>query len=207
VVILRGAKKAKALIRAFDELLQQHLAQYGDDGHRILSISFDQEPGIMSNKVQSYLRKKNIQFHSFDFSVSKAKVAEGAINLLHTTMTRLLAPLEESKRKWWQHIAKAVASLNASRIVVNGKRLNWPPIDINKHNLADFIADLYKVVPVQFFAQFDVAPQLVNFKFSVGSVVRPKLLVTSSAVIGVKCSEVNLEQQAFIITEQIAYID
>ena len=63
------------------------------------------------------------------------------------------------------------------------------------------------MVPVQFFAQFDVAPQLVNFKFSVGNVVQPKLLVTSSAVIGVKCSEVNLEQQAFIITEQIAYID
>jgi len=62
VVILRVAKKAKTLIRAFDELLQQHLAQYGDDGHRILSISFDQEPGIMSNKVQSYLRKKTFNF-------------------------------------------------------------------------------------------------------------------------------------------------
>ena len=36
--------------------------------------------------------------------------------------------------------------------------------------------------------------------------VRPKLLVTSSAVIGVKRSEVNLEQQAFIITKQIAYV-
>ena len=36
--------------------------------------------------------------------------------------------------------------------------------------------------------------------------VQPKLLVTSSAVIGVKRSEVNLEQQAFVITEQIAYL-
>ncbi len=59
---------------------------------------------------------------------------------------------------------------------------------------------------VQFFAQFDIAPQLVNFKYSVGAVVRPKLLVTSSAVIGIKCSEVNLEQDAFVITKQIAYV-
>ena len=137
----------------------------------------------------------------------KAKEAEGAIHLLRTTMTRLLAPLDQSKRKWWPHVAQCVASLNASPIVVDGKRLNWRPMDVNKHNLADFLADLYKVVPVQFFAQFDVAPQLVNFKFPIGSVVRPKLLITSSAVIGIKCSEVILEQQAFIITEQIAYID
>ena len=46
----------------------------------------------------------------------------------------------------------------------------------------------------------------MNFKYSVGTLVRPKLLVTSSAVIGVKRSEVNLEQDAFVITEQIAYV-
>jgi len=180
--------------------------QYGSDGHRITSISFDREPGIMSHKVQLYLREKKIQFHAFDFSVSKAKAAEGAIQLLRTTMTRMLAPLDESKRKWWPNVAQCAASLNESPIVIDGKRLNWRPVDINKHNLADFLADLYKAVPVQFFAQFAVAPQLVSFKYSVGTVVRPKLLVTSSAVIGIKRSEVNLEQQAFIITEQIAYV-
>ena len=206
VVTLRGAKKAETLMKAFDELLEQHKAQYGSDGHRITSISFDREPGIMSHKVQLYLREKKIQFHAFDFSVSKAKAAEGAIQLLRTTMTRMLAPLDESKRKWWPNVAQCAASLNESPIVIDGKRLNWRPVDINKHNLADFLADLYKAVPVQFFAQFAVAPQLVSFKYSVGTVVRPKLLVTSSAVIGIKRSEVNLEQQAFIITEQIAYV-
>ena len=69
-------------MRAFDELLEQHQAQFGSDGHHIVSISFDREPGIMSHKVQSFLREKNIQFHAFDFSVSKAKEAEGAIHLL-----------------------------------------------------------------------------------------------------------------------------
>jgi hypothetical protein len=72
--------------------------------------------------------------------------------------------------------------------------------------LADFLADLYKAVPVQFFAEFDIAPQLVNFKYSVGAVVQPKLLITSSAMIGIKRSEVNLEQDAFVVTEQIAYL-
>ncbi len=138
--------------------------------------------------------------------MSKAKAAEGAIRLLHTTMTCLLAPLDVSQQKWWQNVVKCVASLNESPIVVEGKRLNWRPVDMNKHNLADFLADLYKAVPIQFFAQFDIVPQLVSFKYSVGAVVRPKLLVTSSAVIGIKCSEVNLEQDAFVITEQIAYV-
>ena len=205
-VILRGAKKAETLIKAFEELLKQHQAQFGSDGHRIASISFDREPGIMSHKVQSYLSEKKIQFHAFDYSVSKAKAAEGAIQLLRTTMTRMLAPLGESKRKWWLHLAQCVASLNDSPIVIDGKRLNWRPVDINKHNLADFLADLYKAVPVQFFAQFDIAPQLVSFKYPVGAVVRPKLLVTSSAVIGIKRSEVNLEQEAFVVVEQIAYV-
>jgi hypothetical protein len=55
---LRGAKKAETLKRAFDELLEQHQAQFGSDGHRIVSISFDREHGIMSHKVQSFLHKK-----------------------------------------------------------------------------------------------------------------------------------------------------
>jgi hypothetical protein len=152
VVILRGAKKAETLMKAFDEMLEQHRAQFGVDGHRIASISFDREPGIMSHKIQAYLRQKNIQFHAFDYSASKAKVAEGAIRLLRTTMARLLAPLDVSQQKWWQNVGKCVASLNESPIVVDGKRLNWRPVDINKHNLADFLADLYKAVPVQFFA-------------------------------------------------------
>ena len=68
------------------------------------------------------------------------------------------------------------------------------------------MAALFKAMPIQFFAKFDIAPQLVTFKYLVGSVVQPKLHITSSAMIGVKCSEVNLEKQAFVITEQIAYL-
>ncbi len=41
--------------------------------------------------------------------------------------------------------------------MVNGKRLLWQHVDSNKHNLADFLADLYKAAPVKFFAQFDTS--------------------------------------------------
>jgi hypothetical protein len=44
--------------------------------------------------------------------VSKAKVAEGAIHLLRTTMTQFLSPLDVSKQKWWQNVAQCVALLN-----------------------------------------------------------------------------------------------
>ena len=37
--------------------------------------------------------------------------------------------------------------------------------------------------------------------------VRPKLIVTSSAVIGEKRSAISVEQDPFIITEHIAYVN
>jgi hypothetical protein len=47
---------------------------------------------------------------------------------------------------------------------------------------------------------------LVKFKFAVGTLVRPKLIVTSSAVIGVKRSETNLEEDVFEIVAQRPYV-
>ena len=57
------------------------------------------------------------------------------------------------------------------------------------------------------FSQSEISPQLVKFKYPVGTVVRPKLLITSSAVIGEKRSEVNLEQDPFVVTQQLAYVN
>ena len=49
-------------------------------------------------------------------------------------------------------------------------------------------------------------PRFVRFRFNVGSFVRAKLLITSSAVIGEKRSETNLTKQSFGVVEQIPYI-
>jgi hypothetical protein len=38
-------------------------------------------------------------------------------------------------------------------------------------------------------------------------VVRPKLIVTSSAVIGEKRSALSVERDSFMVTEQIAYVN
>jgi hypothetical protein len=48
-VILRGNQMAKEMERAFCVLLQQHKEAFGSDGHKIVSISFDKEPSIMSH--------------------------------------------------------------------------------------------------------------------------------------------------------------
>jgi hypothetical protein len=192
--------------RAFGVVLQQHRAKFGHDGHKIVSISFDLEPSVKSHRVQSFFRDNFISFHGFEMSDSKSKVAENAIRLLRTTVARLMAKKPPSERKWWRHVDKAVASLNSQRIEIDGHRFRWTPADINKHNLSAFLRDLYRRVPVFYFAQFEIAPQLSKFRFSVGSVVRPKLLATSSAVIGVKRSEENLKQDRFRIEKVLSYV-
>jgi hypothetical protein len=206
LVVLRGNRTAVEMERAFGVVLQQHRAKFGHDGHKIVSISFDLEPSVKSHRVQSFFRDNFISFHGFEMSDSKSKVAENAIRLLRTTVARLMAEKPPSERKWWRHVDKAVASLNSQRIEIDGHRFRWTPADINKHNLSAFLRDLYRRVPVFYFAQFEIAPQLSKFRFSVGSVVRPKLLATSSAVIGVKRSEENLKQDRFRIEKVLSYV-
>jgi hypothetical protein len=132
-------------------------------------------------------------------------MAENAIRLIRTDMKRLTGV--DSSRRWWKLMDKVQDGLNSKVIMIKKKRLDWAPKDITKHNVHQFINDLHKADPAYYFGQFEIAPQLVNFKYSVGSIVRPKLIVTSAAVIGEKRSEINLEKDPFIIEEQIPYVN
>lgn len=200
-VILRKSKSAKALIAALSTLLEKHKAQFN---HNIKSVSFDREPGIMSSDVQEFFRTNNISFHPFKYSVSKAKHSENAIRLIRTAMTRQLRA--HPGKRWWQLLDQVVASLNSRKIRINHKTLRWAPKDINQETLPAFLQTLKKTAPSHYWAQFALAPDLVQFKYAIGTLVRPKLIVTSSAVLGVKHSERNLEEDIFIVTEHIAYV-
>ena len=204
VVILRGSKSADSLIGALKELLKQHENAF-PGGHRILSLSFDRETAIMGKKVQQFLQDENISFHPFIFTSSKSKHAEGAIKLIRKTLARM--EVDRPGVPWWRLMEDVVASLNHNPIVVDGKRLNYRPVDVNKYNLADFLGQLHKAKPSYFFGQFDVDPRMVNFKFSVGDLVRPKLLAISSAVVGEKRSAQSLANTVFEVDQQIAYVD
>jgi hypothetical protein len=46
----------------------------------------------------------------------------------------------------------------------------------------------------------------VRFKFEIGDLVKPKLIITSSAILGVKRSEVTLEQETYEIVKQLPYM-
>jgi hypothetical protein len=80
------------------------------------------------------------------------------------------------------------------------------PRDVKPHNLEDLIQKLQKADPTYFYGQFDIAPGLVKFKFQIGDLVRPKLIITSSAVLGIKRSEVTLEEQVYEVVKQLAYV-
>jgi hypothetical protein len=206
-VILNRTKSADAMVRALDKIFEQHRAAFGDPlngGHPIVSISFDKETSVMSRKVQDYLRERRVAFHAFRYSASKSKMAEGAIRLVRTKMARLIQ--QHPEQRWWVLLKEVVDMLNNEEIVVNGRGLGWRPRDVRSDTVQAFRHDLFKADPSQFFSQFAVSLRHINFKYPVGTVVRPKLIVTSSAVVGVKRSEISLESDPFVITEQIPFV-
>lgn len=207
VVLLNKTRTADSIISALKTVLQMHENIFGKDGHKIKSIAFDRETSVMSKKVQAFLKDNAIQFHAFKFSSSKSKMAENAIRLIRTDMKRALK--QNPGRRWWQMMDTIVNIQNNKPIRVNNKTLSWAPSKINEANVRFFIDDLYNAAPAHFFNQFELSPQVVRqpFKYPIGALVRPKLIVTSSAVIGQKRSEVSLEENLFFVTEHIPYIN
>lgn len=199
-------RTANSMIKAFEALFKKHQEVFGPNGHKIKSIAFDRETSVMSKRVQEFLRENNISFHAFKYSSSKSKMAENAIRLLRTNIRRNLSVAPKNVR-WWHVYEKVVDELNNKLLVVNKKILNWRPRDINKDNVEMFLNDVHKADPSHLFGQYEVAPQLVQFKYQVGSIVRPKLIITSSAVIGEKRSEVNLEKDPFIVEDRFGYVN
>lgn len=202
-VILRKNKSADAMIDAFSKILAQHRAFFGPDAHPILSISFDKETSVMSNKVQAFLRENNIAFHPFQYSASKSKMAEGAIKQIRSHMAKMVRT--HTSEHWWHLLKDVVRMLNSEEIAVNGKGLGWRPMDVTRHNVRRFSEELHKQDPSLYFGQFDVSPRHVNFRFPVGTAVRPKRIVTSSAAVGEKRSEESLSRDLFLVTEQLGY--
>jgi len=201
---LKKSKSAEALLAAFREVLAQHESFFGKDGHKIKSVSFDQERGVMSNTVQNFFGANNIKFHAFKYTASKAKVAEGAIRIIRNTLAKLIA--EKEDKRWWRNLQLVIDDLNSKEIIVNNKRLGFAPKDVNKKTLRAFLDVLHKKAPKYYWSQFNVDVDLVKFKFPLEASVRPKLIVTSSSVLGVKRSEVTLEKEVFIVRDRQAHV-
>jgi hypothetical protein len=208
VAILHKSKSAESLQKAFDEIFKAFRIQ--NNGKKVLSVAFDKEPAIMGRLMQNYFKDKNVSFYAFENSASKSKMAELTIRLLRETITRL--KIESAEKRWWHLLPVAVDVLNTQPIKVNNKYIKqkdgsyFKPIDVNEFNLDYFKKQLHKAAPAYFFSQFSIAPAMVTFKYNIGDYIQPKLISTSSAVIGIKRSEVTLESEIFVITKRIGYV-
>jgi hypothetical protein len=204
VSILRGNRKAENMIWAFRDIMKQFEQQNG--GEKVRTIGFDKERSVMGHKVQNFFKENHVAFHPFSMSASKSKMAEGAIRLIRTAIRRLQDFPEGREQRWWHLIQPAVDSLNSQKITIGKKRLDYAPRDVTPGNVENFLKQLQKADPSYYFSQFAIDPRWVtDFKFNVGDVVRPKLIVTSAAVLGIKRSEVTLEETAFVVAKQLAY--
>lgn len=203
-VPLLKTKSAESMVQAFGMLFEKHRKRLPDVP--IKSIAFDKETSVLSNKVQSFLAKENVTFHAFEMSSSKAKFAEGAIRLVREKMAVLMRR-NDPKDRWWNLLDAVTDNLNRQQIVVDGKKIgNYAPRDVNSNTVRDFVAMLHQKVPSYYYGQFDLAPSLVDFKYKTGTLVRAKLIATSSEVVGTKRSETNLTGEVFVIEEVVPYV-
>lgn len=200
---LLGSKDASSLVRAFETLFAEHARDLPDVP--VQSVAFDQERSVVGRKVQEFLAKRGIAFHAFHMSSSKAKFAEGAIRQIRAVTARLMK-LNRRGDTWYKLLPEVVKNLNGQEVTVGGRKLGYAPADIRLSNVEDFKKNLFASAPAYYWAQYDLAPDLVNFKYQVGTVVRAKLLATSSAVLGQKTSESNLTEDLFEITKKVPYV-
>lgn len=184
----------KALQRILDIHQQHHFA------HPIRSISFDQEKSVVGKKVQTFLKKNNIQFIKFTNTASKSKFAENCIGRLRAIEARLNAQ-HNGKKPWWTLLETIQNIFNNQPITLNGKILSTGlcPIQVTQDNVAELLELIYKEAPAYNFGQFNLDHDQVDFKFSIGTLVKAKLIVTSSAVLGIKRSAQRLGEDIFKI--------
>jgi len=208
VAILHKTKSAESLQKAFTEIFEKFKIQ--NKGKKVLSVAFDKEPAIMGRVMQNFFREKNVAFHAFENTASKSKLAELTIRLIRETIVRL--KVNSKEQRWWHLLPLAVDALNMQPIKVNNKYIKqkdgnyFRPVDVNEFNVDYFIKQVQKAAPAYFFSNFSVDPSVIQFRFNVGDYVKPKLISTSSAVIGVKRSETTLENEIFVITKRMGYV-
>ena len=193
--LLEARRDAKTLIRVFKRILEYHGRVHPD--FPILSISFDKENAMRSGEMKKFLKEHHLNQHLFRLSRSKAKMAENSIKIIRTKVQRLME--NDSQRRWWRILPDVANDMNSEEIVIEGKRMGFCPKDIDSLNVEEFLKRVQKKVPAYFFSQFRIPTQFVKYKFKVGDIVRPKSLLASSQVIGVKRSQFNLEPQRFRI--------
>jgi hypothetical protein len=208
VSILNKTRDADSMVKAFTDIMQQYKTQ--NPGHGIVSLAFDKERSVMGNKFQNLLKDNNISFHAFQNTSSKSKMAEGEIRIIRNQIRKLRFNQEQ---RWWKLLKMAVDSLNNQPIRVQSKYLIDPatgqyftPARVNHSNVNTFISALEKAVPAYYFNQFMVDPELLNFKYKVGTFVRQKLIASSSAVIGEKRSDIALGKTVYVIKRLLAYV-
>ena len=213
VSVLEFNRKADSMIRAFKDIFRQFRLQ--NNGMMVKSIGFDLEPSVMSKKVQAFFKEKSVSFHGFANTNSKSKLAEISISQIRTTLDRLSGNIKNKERRWWHLIKPAVNALNNRPIEINKKYLMLPegydhpyytPNDVNSNNLKDFISKIQKANSSYYWSQYEISTRGVTFKFAIGDFIRPKLIVISSEVIGIKRSEVSLSDEIFIVKKQILYV-
>jgi hypothetical protein len=136
-------------------------------------------------------------------------MAEGEIRIIRNQIRKLRYNKEQ---RWWRIIDKAVYALNQQPIRLNSKYIKmkngsyYTPSNVNENNVQDFMSKIEKAVPAYYFNQFMVNTDLVKFKFKVGTLIRQKLIASSSAVIGEKKSDIALGETVFEIKKLMAYV-
>lgn len=195
-------RKGPAIIRALEKIFQRHRKAHN---YPILGISFDKEKSILSKQVQSFLQKNHIKFNAFSFTSSKAKFAENTIARVRKKM-QVLEEYYNYEKPWWKLLTDVEIMFNTKPVMINGSLLPYSPSSITNDNVADYLASIQLKSPAHYFSQFNLDPELVQFKFQIGDYVKAKTIITSSALLGNKRSTHQLTPETFVVIFKKPYI-
>jgi len=192
-------RSAAGLAEALEKFLVAH--RQANRGHPVRFLLWDREKAATSHQVLGLLASHGVRIKYFSFSKSKSCFAENMVRQMREKFTRLKLATDKD---WKSALSSVVEEMNDAKILVDGKPLKFSPRDVTQKKLPAFLAALESARPSAYFRHFSLSPEMINFKYALGSLVVAKTKAISTAVL-VKRSEMAADTQVFRVIDRVAY--
>ena len=192
-------KSAPSLLAALKRAFAKYKAQYKIEPTCIVA---DKEKALQSNLVQSYLKSVGTKTQFLEMSRKKSNAAENLIRNLRASISLLKKTHRDKKFTWVSVIDPIVDGYNRRKITYLGKQLSFRPIDITPQTFGAYLAQVQSKFKYYSMAQFPLSPDLLRWKFPIGTRVRLIKKAVAVPGLGTKASEDPLEEDVWIIVKR-----
>ena len=196
-------KSADGLVTALDKAFDMYQSKYGTFPSTIL---MDDEPGMSSTKVLSFLNSKATKLFTYKFSKNKSLLAEQTIRNLRQSLGTLKRHHADEDVKWHRVLQKTVDYYNSRPIEIDGIRMTFAPKDINAENFHLFQDELNEKLQYYSILGLSIDTRLLKYKYPLNTRVKIKKRALSASTGFDKLSQNPLDQRIWIIKRRGAHV-